>query len=154
MEKPAPLSRGRAGLFVFEILLERDDSRHQPFSPHFVNLALEVIDIVIDKVREPSLLEQVITNRQALESATGNLFSLAVELQLAIFDFIQRPNAGVHGQFAQFEGKHRIEIPAFRTGVEAMNERWTADGQRLANVVHRLQSIGRRNSSYILLCGM
>src|SRR5271157_4094947 len=149
---PAPLQGGRG--IGFDFFLERNDSRHQPLVPHLVNLALEVFDIFVDKVREPSLLEQVIANRKTLESAVRNILGLAVERQLATFDLVQRPNAGVHGQFAQFEGKHGIEVPAFRAGVEAVNEGRTADRQRLANIVHRLQRVRGRDGSYILHCWM
>ena len=59
----------------FQVLLERDDSRHQPVVPHLVDLALEVFDVFLDEVREPSLLEQVVANRQPLEPAIGNVFA-------------------------------------------------------------------------------
>src|SRR5208282_2531955 len=86
--------------------------------------------IFLDEVREPSLLEQVIANRRALESAIHNILALAVHLQLAIFDLVQREDARIHGQFAQLERKHGIEIPALRTGVKAVNERGPAHRQR------------------------
>src|SRR5208337_5632514 len=100
-KQPAPLLGGR--VVRWEILLERDNSRHEPLVPHLVDLALEEFDVFVDKVREPSLLEQVVAHRQALEFPFGNLFRLAVESQLAAFDLIQRPNAGVDGQFAELD---------------------------------------------------
>src|SRR5208283_4221003 len=107
------LLKGGFGL-TFDLLLERNDSRHQPLVPHLVDLALEVFDIFVDKMREPSLLEQVITNRKTLESAVCNVLGLAVQFQLPTFDLVQRPNTGVHGQFAQLERKHGIEVPSLR----------------------------------------
>jgi len=71
------------GLFRFNVFLEWNDSRHQPFVPYIIDLALEVVDIVIDEMRKPSLLDQVVTHWQALESAVGNLLGLAIELLLA-----------------------------------------------------------------------
>ena len=53
--QPAPLSGGR--VISFNLSLERDDSRHQPFVPHFVDLALEELDIFLDKVCEPALFQ-------------------------------------------------------------------------------------------------
>src|SRR5208337_2195915 len=78
-EKPAPYGAG--GLFGFDFFLERDNSRHQPLVPHLVDLALEVFDVFVDKMREPSLLEQVIAHRKAFESSVRNVLGLAVELQ-------------------------------------------------------------------------
>src|SRR5579864_2459203 len=153
MKKPPPLF-GAGGLFSFDFLLEGNNSRYQPLIPHFIDLALEVIDVIIDEMCEPSLLQQVVADRQTVEAAAGNMIGLAIELQLAVFDLVQRPDACVDCQFTQFERKYGIEVPAFRTGIEAMNEGGTADRQCLANIVHRLQWIRRGDRPRILDRGM
>src|SRR5271167_4218041 len=54
-KKPAPLQGGWR--LTFDVLVQRDDARHQPLVPHFVDLTLEEFDIFLDEVGEPSLLE-------------------------------------------------------------------------------------------------
>src|SRR5438105_11825672 len=105
------------GLFSFDFPLEGNNSRYQPLIPHLIDLALEVIDVIIDEMCEPSLLQQVVADRQTFEAAAGNLLGLAIELQLAVFDLVQRPDAGVDCQLAQFERKYGIEVPALRTWI-------------------------------------
>src|SRR5438105_5484217 len=129
------------GFIRFNLSAKRNDARNQPLVPHLVNLALEVFDVFVDEVGESSLLEQIVSHRQALELSIGNFFSFAVELQNAVLNLIQRPDASVHGQFAQLEGEDGIKIPTFRTGVKAVNKGRPADRQRLADAVHCLQRI-------------
>src|SRR5215472_7809870 len=69
-------------LCVFALLLEGDHSRHQPPFPHLIDLVLEVGDIFVGEMREPSLPEQVIADRQPLEFALRNLLRFAVKAQL------------------------------------------------------------------------
>src|SRR3984957_4884473 len=129
MKKSRPLfGKGGGELFSFVyIVLKWNHSRHQPPVAHFIVFALEVIDIFLDEMREPSLLEQVIANRQPFESAAGNLFALAIQFHLAVFDLVQRPNTGVDSQFTQLKGKHWIEIPALGARIQAVNEGRAAD---------------------------
>src|SRR6266853_3317952 len=46
----------RGWVVCLHLLLKWDHTGNQPLSPHFIDLTLEVIDIIVGKVREPSLL--------------------------------------------------------------------------------------------------
>ena len=47
----------------FQVLQDGHDSGNQPLVPHLINLALEILNIVVRKVGEPALFQQVVTHR-------------------------------------------------------------------------------------------
>src|SRR5271167_5087122 len=113
---------------VFGLLPERNDARDEPVVPHVVNLRLKELNVFVNEVREAALLEQVVLDGQPLVTAFGDFSSLAVELEHSVFDFVQRPDAGVHGQIAELVGENGIEVPALGARVEAVNECGATDG--------------------------
>src|SRR5206468_11574035 len=68
---------------------ERHHRRNLPFLPHLVHLCLEVVEILLDEVGEPPLLEEVLAHRLAWPPLDDRL-GLAVVLHLAIFDLVER----------------------------------------------------------------
>jgi len=53
----------------FQVFQDGHDSGNQPLVPHLINLALEILNIVVRKVGEPALFQQVVTHRQTFEFA-------------------------------------------------------------------------------------
>src|SRR5262245_14481468 len=68
---------------------ERHDGRNLPFLPHLVDLLLEVLQVLLDEVSEPPLLEEVFPDRLA-DPALDDRLGLAVVLHLAVLDLVQR----------------------------------------------------------------
>src|ERR1041384_7624490 len=82
---------GRRRILI-EFVLERKHARYEPLGPGFIYFVLEVIDIVLGKVSEAPLLEQVIANRLAWNLTCGNLLRSAGQPEYAVLDFKQRPD--------------------------------------------------------------
>ncbi len=55
-ESRPPLWGGR-NLSAFKVLQEWDHARNQPLVPHFINFALEEIDVFLGEMRKSPLLE-------------------------------------------------------------------------------------------------
>src|SRR3954468_325316 len=98
-------------IFV-KLLLERNDSWHYPLVPHLVDLALEIIDVIVGEVGEATLLEQVVANGEALHAAVGDVAGLADELHDAVLHFVERPGSGEDRELAELMREHRIVVPA------------------------------------------
>src|SRR5438067_429308 len=112
---------------------ERDHAGNQPLGPHLVDLALEVIEVVVGEVREPPLAQQVVADRRPLQAAFGDVAGLAQQADHALFHFVERPYAAGHRQLAQAVRLHRVVVPALRAWIERVDEGGSADAQRLAH---------------------
>src|SRR5687768_111176 len=77
--------------------LERHDPGDLPLVPRLVDLGLEVGQILLGEVREVPLLEQVLADRLAGPTLDDRL-RLAVILQHAVLDLVEREDAGLDGQ--------------------------------------------------------
>src|SRR5262249_19083300 len=78
---------------------ERHHGRNLPLVPHLVHLRLEVIEVLLDEVGEPPLLQEVLADwlaRTTLDERLG----LAVVLHLAVFDLVEGEDARLDGQLA------------------------------------------------------
>lgn len=53
------------------------------------------MNILVNEVCKPGLFEQVVLDGEPLIPALSDLSGLAVEFQYSLFDFVQRPDAGV-----------------------------------------------------------
>src|SRR6266850_4694203 len=74
---------------------ERDHSRDEPLGPHLVDLRLEVLDVLVDEVREAALPLEVLVHRLALLTAFRDLTRRSGEVAYAVDDFVERPDAGL-----------------------------------------------------------
>src|SRR5215468_11569865 len=124
-----------------QLCVKRNHTRNQPLIPHFIDFALEVINIVFRKVSKSSLLGQIITYWQPPDFTGSDLLRSACQAQHTIFHLVERPDACIHSQFTHFVREVRIVIPAFRARIERMNKRWAADGKRFADGIHTMKPI-------------
>src|SRR6185295_14530199 len=95
-ERPPVLLLAEGGLRGVEPL-ERHDRRNLPLLPHLVDLGLEVPEVLLGEVREPSLLEQVLAHGLA-GPAVDDRLGLAVVLHDPVLDLVEREDAGLDGQ--------------------------------------------------------
>src|SRR3954464_11273328 len=140
-------------IFV-KLLLERNDSWHYPLVPHLIDLALEIIDVVVGEVGEAALLEQVVANREPLHAAVGDVAGLADELHDAVLDLVQRPGSRQDGQFAELVGEHRVVVPTLGARIEGVDEGRAADGEALTHRVHRVDRIRHADGRHVFAGGV
>src|SRR3979409_2527847 len=131
----------RRWTILVKLLLERDHAGDDPLVPHIVNLALEIIDVVVGEVWDAALLEQVVPNRESLHAAVGDVARLADELDDAVLHLVERPGAREDGQLAELVGEDRGGVPALRARIERVDEGRAADGEALPHRVHRVHRI-------------
>src|SRR5204862_5062498 len=120
-----------------------DHARNEPLGPHLVDLRLEVLDILVDEVREPALPAQVLDDRLALLATLRDLTRRPGEIAHAIDHFVERPDAALDRKVAQLLAVLRVVVPALRAWVEGVDERRTAKLQRLADLVHEVDRVRR-----------
>src|SRR5262249_43044200 len=116
------------------LLPERDHAGDLPLGPHLVDLALEVLEVLLGEVGEPALLQEVLAHglaRPSLEEGLG----LAIVPHDAVLDLVEREDPGLDGQLTELVRQHRVVVPALRTGIERVDERGPADRERLAHLV-------------------
>src|SRR6266850_5205950 len=101
---------------------ERYHRRNLPLLPHLVDLRLEVVEILLDEVREPPLLQEILAHRLAGAPLDDRL-GLAVVLHVPVFDFVEREDPGLDGQLAELVRQHRVVVPTLRARIERMDER-------------------------------
>src|SRR5262245_65967385 len=76
---------------------EWHDGWDLPLVPHLVHLCLEVVEILLDEVGEPPLLQEVLADRLACTTLDDRL-GLAVVLHLAVFHLVEGEESGLEGQ--------------------------------------------------------
>src|SRR5256885_11085227 len=122
---------------------ERDHAGDEPLGPHLVDLRLEVLDILIDEVREPALPAQVLDDRLALLATLRDLTRRTREVAHAIDHFVERPDAALDREVTELLAVLRVVVPSLRARVERVHERKTAELQRLADLVHEVNRVRR-----------
>src|SRR5262245_57605550 len=140
----SPLIRLLAGA----LLPERDHSRDFPLVPHLVHLALEVPEVLLREVSEASLLEQVLADRLAWPALHDGL-GFAVVPHDAVLDLVERKDAGLDRELAEFVREHGIVVPALGTGIEGVDERRPTDGERASHLVHHLDRVRRADRGHV-----
>src|SRR2546430_13529762 len=100
-----------------------------PFLPHLVHHALDVLNVLLNDVREAALLHEVFPHRYTLLASVIGIDHLALD------DLIQWEDPRADTQLTQFVGIPGVVVPAFGAGVEAMNEGRTANGDGLADFI-------------------
>src|SRR2546423_4963932 len=122
---------------------EGDHTRDQPFGPHLVDLGLEVLDVLVREVREPALALQVLEHRLALLAALGDLPRRTGQVADAVDDLIERPDPALDRKMAELLRILRVVVPALRARVEGVDERRSAELERLADLVHEVHRVRR-----------
>src|SRR4029453_2173167 len=131
--------RGGRGAALFS---KRGKPPKLPLVPHVVDLGLEVLEVFLDEVGEPALLEKILAHGLA-RSPLGDGLGLAVVANNTVFYFVEREDAGLHRQLPQLVREHGVVVPALGARIERVDEGRAADGKGLANLVHHLDPIGR-----------
>src|SRR5215813_9107523 len=114
-------SFSRRRLVCLQLGLEWNHTGNQPLVPHLIHYALEVVDIIVSKVGEPSLPGQIIPYWLAPDFAGGNLLGPAGKPQHAVLDFIERPDSSIHRQLAHLVRLVGIVVPTFGTRIKRVD---------------------------------
>src|SRR5207249_9394498 len=111
--------------------------------PHLVDLGLEVLHVLVDEVREPALALQVLVYRLSLLAPLGDLPRRTGEIAHAVHDLVERPDPALDREVTELLAVLRVVVPALRARVERVNERRSAELERLADLVHQVDRVCR-----------